>query len=65
MVVLEGAPSYYGRFGFEPATAHGIHIDLPAWAPPEAAQVLRLAAYDPDWRGRIVYPPAFDDVTEH
>jgi putative acetyltransferase len=65
MVVLEGAPAYYGRFGFEPAAAHGIHVDLPSWAPPEAAQVLRLAAYDPDWRGRIVYPPAFDDVTEH
>jgi putative acetyltransferase len=65
MVVLEGAPAYYGRFGFEPATAHGIHIDLPSWAPPEAAQVIRLRSYDPVWRGQIVYPPAFDDVTEH
>jgi putative acetyltransferase len=65
MVVLEGAPAYYRRFGFEPATEHGIHIDLPSWAPPEAAQVLRLDGYDATWRGRIVYPPAFDDVTEH
>jgi putative acetyltransferase len=64
MVVLEGAPAYYGRFGVEPATAYGIHIDLPSWAPPEAAQVMRLRGYDPAWRGRIVYPPAFDDVTE-
>ncbi len=65
MVVLEGAPAYYGRFGFEPATAHGIDIDLPSWAPPEAAQIMRLQGYDPAWRGQIVYPPAFDDVTEH
>jgi putative acetyltransferase len=65
MVVLEGAPAYYGRFGFEPAAAHGIHIDLPSWAPPEAAQVMRLERHDPAWRGRVVYPPAFDDVVEH
>jgi putative acetyltransferase len=65
MIVLEGAPAYYGRFGFEPAAAHGIHIELPSWAPPDAAQVLRLRAYDATWRGRIVYPPAFDDVIEH
>jgi putative acetyltransferase len=65
MVVLEGAPAYYGRFGFEPGPAHGIHIDLPSWAPPEAAQVMCLRGYDPAWRGQIVYPPAFDDVTEH
>jgi putative acetyltransferase len=65
MVVLEGAPAYYGRFGFEPATACGVHIDLPSWAPPEAAQVVRLRGYDVAWRGQIVYPPAFDDVTEH
>jgi putative acetyltransferase len=65
MVVLEGAPAYYGRFDFEPASAYGIRIDLPSWAPPEAAQVLRLPGYDPTWRGQIVYPPAFDDVIEH
>jgi putative acetyltransferase len=64
LVVLEGSPAYYERFGFEPATAHGIHIDLPDWAPPEAAQVLRLRAYDPAVRGRVVYPPAFAEVTE-
>jgi hypothetical protein len=27
--------------------------------------VLRLAAYDPALRGRVVYPPAFDSVTDH
>lgn len=65
LVVLEGSPVYYGRFGFEPATTHGIHIHLPDWAPPEAAQVRRLSAYDaddPTLHGTVVYPPAFDGI---
>jgi putative acetyltransferase len=65
LVVLEGSPRYYGRFGFEHSVPLGIEIMLPAWAPPEAAQVLRLRTYDPSLRGRVTYPPAFDEVTEH
>lgn len=64
LVVLEGSPVYYGRFGFEHSVPHGITIDLPDWAPPEAAQILRLANYDPAIRGRVVYPAAFDEVAE-
>ena len=63
LVVLEGSPAYYGRFGFEHSVPHGIHITLPAWAPPEAAQVVRLRSYDAAIRGRVVYPAAFDEVT--
>jgi putative acetyltransferase len=62
LIVLEGSPVYYARFGFGDARQHGIHIDLPDWAPPEAGQVLRLAHDDPDLRGRVVYPPAFADL---
>jgi len=61
LLVLEGSPVYYSRFGFEPAAAHSITIKLPSWAPPEAAQVLRLHAIDPTMRGHVVYPPAFAD----
>ena len=64
LVILEGSPVYYGRFGFEHSLKHGIHITLPSWAPPEAAQVLRLRNYDPSIRGQVVYPPAFNDVTD-
>lgn len=64
LVVLEGSPGYYGRLGFELAPAHGIHIDLPGWAPPEAAQVFRLSSYDPDLTGRVEYPPAIASISD-
>jgi putative acetyltransferase len=65
LVVLEGSPDYYGRLGFEHCEPLGVEINLPSWAPPEAAQLKRLRAYDPSLRGVVVYPPAFDEVTEH
>ncbi|GAB3065933.1 hypothetical protein GCM10027053_31520 [Intrasporangium mesophilum] len=58
LVVLEGSPHYYGRLGFTFAPAHGITIDLPDWAPREAAQVYPLSRYDPHVTGRVEYPPA-------
>lgn len=58
LIVLEGNPHYYGRLGFRPAADLGIHIDLPDWAPPEAAQACPLSNYDPCARGRVEYPPA-------
>lgn len=64
-VVLEGDPRYYGRLGFEPAAGYGITMPLPDWAPPEAAQVARLGAYDAaehTLQGRVVYPAAFDGL---
>ncbi|HVJ97254.1 MAG TPA: N-acetyltransferase [Acidimicrobiia bacterium] len=63
LIVLEGSPGYYSRFGFEFAVPLGITITLPDWAPPEAAQVLRLKEYDPAVRGHVVFPPAFDPFT--
>lgn len=59
LVILEGPPKYYPRFGFQPAADFGISIDLPDWAPPEAAMVYPLSNYDPSVRGRLDYPPAF------
>lgn len=63
-VILEGNPAFYYRFGFEPAARYGIDIPTPSWAPPEAGQVLRLSRYHPSLRGRVVYPPAFANVTD-
>jgi putative acetyltransferase len=65
LVVLEGSPVYYSRFGFVAAASHGLTLPLPDWAPPAAAQVMLLAAYDAtdeSLRGTVVYPPAFDGL---
>ncbi len=59
LVVLEGSPQYYPRFGFRDCREFGIWIALPDWAPPEAGMVFPLPAYDARVRGRLVYPPAF------
>lgn len=59
LVLLEGSPAYYSRFGFVDARTVGVTIRLPDWAPPEAGQAYPLSSYRPDLRGRLVYPPAF------
>jgi putative acetyltransferase len=59
LVILEGSPRYYPRFGFRDCRDLGIRIDLPDWAPPEAGMAYPLPAYDDSLRGRLVYPKAF------
>ena len=59
LVTLEGSPTFYGRLGFRYAADFAITIDLPEWAPPEAAQVYTLRTYDSTMRGKLEYPPAF------
>jgi len=59
LVLVEGIPDYYPRFGFERASAHGFEPPNPN-IPDAAFMVKRLGAYDPAIRGRIVYPAAFD-----
>lgn len=65
LVVLEGDPTFYGRLGYGSAAEVGIDLSLPPWAPPEAAQVILLPTYKPHLRGRVIYPPPFDEVGEH
>jgi putative acetyltransferase len=64
LIVLEGSPAYYPRFGFAPAKGFGVSIDLPRWAPEEAAMVSPLSHYDSRVRGKVIYPPAFDRVNQ-
>ena len=59
LVLLEGSPRYYPRFGFRDCRKFGISITLPDWAPPDAGMMFPLSAYDARVRGRLVYPPAF------
>ena len=57
LVVLLGAPRYYSRFGFRPATALGVTPPEPAWG--DAFQALPLTAYTESVTGRFQYSPAF------
>lgn len=65
LVILQGAPKFYSRFGFEFSVPHGIEMNLPDWSIPEAAQVILLDAYDatdPSRKGMVVLPEAFDGL---
>jgi putative acetyltransferase len=48
LVLVEGIPAYYPRFGFVSATELGI-------------DAVPLTAYDPSIRGRVIYPSFFPE----
>jgi putative acetyltransferase len=58
LVIVVGHPTYYPRFGFEPASRYGIERPS-ADIPDDAFMVRRLSGYSERHRGRAVYPPAF------
>ncbi|WP_084557256.1 GNAT family N-acetyltransferase [Hamadaea tsunoensis] len=61
LVFLEGAPDYYGRLGFERASAFGFRS--PSLRIPDPAfQVRRLRAYAPWMTGTHVYAQTFWDL---
>ncbi len=58
LVFLEGAPSYYSRFGFQRAVDQGFR--KPSLRIPDAGfQVLRLPAYEAWMTGTLVYAEPF------
>ena len=58
IICLLGHPTYYPRFGFEPARPLGIEAQDPAW-PDKAWMALRLSAWTPALRGTAHFAPAF------
>lgn len=56
MLMIEGSPVYYGRFGFTRADERGIEMP-PESHGPQYFMLRPLRAYDPTLRGRAVYPP--------
>src|SRR5262245_60139959 len=60
IIGLLGSVDYYPRFGFEPASAHGIEPP-PDWYG-DHFQVRTLSAATGDAQGRFRYAPAFDAV---
>jgi putative acetyltransferase len=64
LLLIEGNPRYYGRFGFVRADERGIEAPPDAHGP-QFFMMLPLSAYDPALRGRAVYPPeTFGGFTE-
>jgi putative acetyltransferase len=59
LVLLQGSPAYYLRFGFRDCRTLGIEMELPDWSTPDAGMAFPLSAYDPAARGRFVDPPPF------
>jgi putative acetyltransferase len=59
LVLLQGSPAYYPRFGFRDCRSLGIEMQLPEWSSPDAGMAFPLSAYDPAVRGRFAEPPAF------
>lgn len=63
LVLIEGDPRYYERFGFTRADLSGIEPPVGARGP-QYFMIRPLAAYDPALRGQAVYPPeTFGTVT--
>jgi putative acetyltransferase len=56
LLLIEGNPAYYGRFGFARADEQGIEPPPEAHGP-QYFMVRPLAAYESSLRGRAVYPP--------
>jgi putative acetyltransferase len=56
VLLIEGNPAYYERFGFVRADEHGIEMP-PESHGPQFFMLRPLRAYDSTLRGRAVYPP--------
>jgi putative acetyltransferase len=56
LLLIEGNPTYYERFGFTRADAVGIESPTEAHGP-QYFMIRPLAGYDPAFRGRAIYPP--------
>ena len=61
LVVLEGSPVMYAKFGFEAASAYG--IERPSELIPEPGfQLVALPGYLPELCGQVRYPDYFYDI---
>jgi putative acetyltransferase len=63
IVVLQGSPAYYPRFGFRDSRTLGITMALPDWAPPQAGMACPLSTYQPTTRGRLLETQPFLELS--
>lgn len=62
MAIVLGHPQFYTRFGFEPSVRYG--IESPFSVPEDVFMVKRLNSYQATQKGKVVYPPAFTEVSD-
>jgi putative acetyltransferase len=62
LLLIEGNPRYYERFGFTRADAVGIEPPPEAHGP-QYFMIRPLAGYDPAFRGRAIYPAETFGIT--
>ena len=60
MAFVLGYPQFYSRFGFESSVNYG--IESPFSVPEDMFMVKPLTNYQHSFRGKVVYPAAFDGV---
>ncbi|MBD2677106.1 MULTISPECIES: GNAT family N-acetyltransferase [Nostoc] len=60
VVIVLGHPEFYTRFGFQPSVIYGIESPFPV--PEEFFMVKPLQSYHEKYKGKVVYPPAFNEV---
>ncbi|AFY34960.1 GNAT family N-acetyltransferase [Calothrix sp. PCC 7507] len=60
IVIVLGHPQFYTRFGFEPSVRYEIESPFPV--PDDVFMVKPLQSYQPKYKGKVIYPPAFGDV---
>ena len=60
LVLVLGHPSYYPRFGFEPARSLGVESSIPD-LPDDVWMAKPLGGYDPALRGLATFPPTDAD----
>lgn len=59
IVIVLGYPSFYTRFGFVPSVSYEIESPFPV--PSDVFMVKILQNYEEKYKGKVVYPPAFND----
>ena len=60
LVIVLGHPQFYSRFGFESSVNYGISSPFPV--PPCCFMVKPLKNYQGQYKGKVIYPPAFNGV---
>ncbi|MBG1262029.1 GNAT family N-acetyltransferase [Nostoc commune] len=60
IVIVLGHPEFYTRFGFQPSVVYEIESPFPV--PEEFFMVKPLQSYQESYKGKVVYPAAFDGV---